>query len=84
VFDHLTSIIRGGKAVDEGVVASAAIGVLRLCQRLLPYKPDAAEPLLWGLQLVPALNPEVKTRTNGGWRAVWWAFFSGPAGFGGV
>jgi brefeldin A-resistance guanine nucleotide exchange factor 1 len=75
VFDHLTSIIRGGKAVDEGVVASAAIGVLRLCQRLLPYKPDAAEPLLRGLQLVPALNPEVRRkRTNGGWRAVWWGF----------
>jgi hypothetical protein len=59
-------------------------GCMGVCQRLLPYKPDAAEPLLWGLQLVPALNPEVKTRTNGGWRAVWWAFFSGPAGFGGV
>ncbi len=38
---------------------SAATGVLRLCQRLLPYKPEAAEPLLRGLQLVPSLDPEV-------------------------
>jgi hypothetical protein len=44
------------------VVAAAATGVLRLCQRLLPYKPDAAEPLLRGLQLVPGLAPEVRGR----------------------
>ncbi|KIY92709.1 hypothetical protein MNEG_15254 [Monoraphidium neglectum] len=56
--DHLAAIIRG-KQVDGAVVAAAATGVLRLCQRLLPYKPDAAEPLLRGLQLVPGLAPEV-------------------------
>lgn len=40
-------------------MAAAATGVLRLCQRLLPYKPEAAEPLLRGLQLVPGLTAEV-------------------------
>jgi len=58
VFDHLAGIIKG-RGVDHGVVQAAALGVLRLCQRLLPYKPEAAEPLLRGLQLVPSLDPEV-------------------------
>lgn len=40
--------------------------MLRLCQRLLPYKPEATEPLLRGLQLVPGLAPEV-----GGAAFVW-------------
>ena len=59
VFDHLVAIIRG-KGVDGALVQVAASGVLRLCQRLLPYRPDAAEPLLRGLQLVPSLDPEVR------------------------
>jgi hypothetical protein len=59
VFDHLAGIIKG-RGVDHGVVQAAALGVLRLCQRLLPYKPEAAEPLLRGLQLVPSLDPEVR------------------------
>eukprot|EP00878_Enallax_costatus_P015929 GHUV01016699.1.p1 GENE.GHUV01016699.1~~GHUV01016699.1.p1 ORF type:complete len:757 (+),score=260.66 GHUV01016699.1:586-2856(+) len=58
VFDHLSAIIRG-KGVDGNLVAAAAVGLLRLCQRLLPCKPEAAEPLLRGLQLVPNLDPEV-------------------------
>jgi hypothetical protein len=37
--------------VDARVVEGAAVGILRLCQRLLPYKPDVAEPLLRGLQV---------------------------------
>lgn len=39
---------------------TAAGGLLRLCQRLLPYKPEVAELLLQGLQLVPSLDPEVR------------------------
>jgi hypothetical protein len=58
VFDHLCAIIRG-KGVEGTLVAAAAVGLLRLCQRLLPCKPEAAEPLLRGLQLVPSLDPEV-------------------------
>ncbi len=37
--------------MDARVVERAAVGILRLCQRLLPYKPDVAEPLLRGLQV---------------------------------
>jgi hypothetical protein len=59
VFDHLCAIIRG-KGVEGTLVAAAAVGLLRLCQRLLPCKPEAAEPLLRGLQLVPSLDPEVR------------------------
>jgi hypothetical protein len=58
VLDHLSAIIRG-KGVEGALVAAAAVGLLRLCQRLLPCKPEAAEPLLRGLQLVPGLDPEV-------------------------
>ncbi|KAF8061912.1 hypothetical protein HT031_004172 [Scenedesmus sp. PABB004] len=58
VLDHLSAIIRG-KGVDGALVAAGAVGLLRLCQRLLPCKPEAAEPLLRGLQLVPSLDPEV-------------------------
>jgi hypothetical protein len=61
VFDHLCAIIRG-KGVEGTLVAAAAVGLLRLCQRLLPCKPEAAEPLLRGLQLVPSLDPEVGLR----------------------
>ena len=50
------AIIRG-KGVDARVVEGAAVGILRLCQRLLPYKPDVAEPLLRGLQVGPRLGP---------------------------
>eukprot|EP00877_Chromochloris_zofingiensis_P013112 jgi/Chrzof1/8054/UNPLg00099.t1 len=58
VMEHLTAIIRG-RGVDGAVVQTAASGVLRLCQRLLPYKADAADHLLRGLQLVPSIDPDV-------------------------
>lgn len=58
VFDHLAAVVRG-KGVDGRVVERAAVGILRLCGRLLPYKPDAAEQLLRGLQLVTNLDPEM-------------------------
>lgn len=45
--------------MDAGVVVKAAVAILRLCRRLLPYKPEFAEPLLRGLQLVPGLAPEM-------------------------
>lgn len=63
VLDHLSAIIRG-KGVEGALVAAAAVGLLRLCQRLLPCKPEAAEPLLRGLQLVPGLDPEVGRPTG--------------------
>lgn len=41
------------------LVARAALGLLRVCQRLLPYKEDTAEGLLKSLHLVLRLNPSV-------------------------
>lgn len=63
VMEHLTAIIRG-RGVDGAVVQTAASGVLRLCQRLLPYKADAADHLLRGLQLVPSIDPDVSVCTQ--------------------
>jgi hypothetical protein len=48
--------------VEGPVVAAGTLGLLRLCQRLLPCKPEAAELLLRGLQLVPSVDPEVGVR----------------------
>lgn len=45
--------------MEGTLVAAGTLGLLRLCQRLLPCKPEAAELLLRGLQLVPSLDPEV-------------------------
>lgn len=45
--------------VEGTLVAAGTLGLLRLCQRLLPCKPEAAELLLRGLQLVPSVDPEV-------------------------
>ena len=38
-------------------MARAALGLLRVCQRLLPYKEDTAEALLKSLQLLLRLSP---------------------------
>jgi hypothetical protein len=46
--------------VEGTLVAAGTLGLLRLCQRLLPCKPEAAELLLRGLQLVPSVDPEVR------------------------
>ena len=40
-------------------VLQAALGLLRVCTRLLPYKYDVAEPLLKSMQLVLRLNSNV-------------------------
>lgn len=50
--------------VEGMLVAAGTLGLLRLCQRLLPCKPEAAELLLRGLQLVPSLDPEVRTAAD--------------------
>lgn len=46
-------------AGSSPLVARAALGLLRVCQRLLPYKEDTAEGLLKSLHLVLRLNPSV-------------------------
>lgn len=53
------SVCRALLQVEGTLVAAGTLGLLRLCQRLLPCKPEAAELLLRGLQLVPSVDPEV-------------------------
>ena len=38
-------------------MARAALGLLRVCQRVLPYKEDTADALLKSLQLLLRLSP---------------------------
>ena len=38
-------------------MARAALGLLRVCQRMLPYKEDTADALLKSLQLLLRLSP---------------------------
>lgn len=46
-----------GKQGATPLVARAALGLLRVCQRLLPYKEDTADALLRSLQLLLRLSP---------------------------
>ncbi|KAL3131638.1 hypothetical protein ABBQ38_007935 [Trebouxia sp. C0009 RCD-2024] len=60
VHEYLTAIMtpNGAKAANP-LVARAALGLLRVCTRLLPYKESSAEALLKSLQLVLRLDPHV-------------------------
>ena len=46
-----------GKHGATPLVARAALGLLRVCQRLLPYKQETADALLKSLQLLLRLSP---------------------------
>eukprot|EP00884_Botryococcus_braunii_P022699 jgi/Botrbrau1/9112/Bobra.0305s0016.2 len=60
VHDYLAAIMAPeGSRSASPLVARAALGLLRVCQRLLPYKEDTAEGLLKSLHLVLRLNPSV-------------------------
>jgi brefeldin A-resistance guanine nucleotide exchange factor 1 len=47
---------QGEKRGANALVARAALGLLRVCQRLLPYKEATAEPLLRSLHLLLRLG----------------------------
>ena len=60
VHDYLALIMAPEAARrDSPLIARAALGLLRVCQRLLPYKADCAPPLLRSLQLLLRLNATV-------------------------
>ena len=44
------SIFSNSRDVDPALVQKAIMAMLRLCQRLLPYKTDISEPLMKGEQ----------------------------------
>ena len=58
VHEHLSMIILTASSTTP-LVEVAVIELLRLCQRLLPYKEEIAEKLLVSLQLVLKLNEQV-------------------------
>lgn len=60
VHDYLALVMAPeGARTANPLVARAALGLLRVCQRLLPYKADCAPPLLRSLQLLLRLNASV-------------------------
>ena len=53
------SIFSNSRDVDPALVQKAIMAMLRLCQRLLPYKTDISEPLMRGIQLVSLVDEQV-------------------------
>ncbi|PKI36794.1 hypothetical protein CRG98_042743 [Punica granatum] len=58
VYEHITSIVQS-IVMPCALVEKAVFGLLRICQRLLPYKEDLADELLRSLQLVLKLDARV-------------------------
>lgn len=58
VYDHMAGIVQT-TVVPGLLVEKAVFGLLRICQRLLPYKEDLAEELLRSLQLILKLDARV-------------------------
>lgn len=59
VYEHFKTIFSRSKEVDQSLVMKGIVGMLRLCQRLLPYKTDISEPLMKGIQLVQLVDDQV-------------------------
>ncbi|GMH45726.1 hypothetical protein BSKO_13689 [Bryopsis sp. KO-2023] len=49
----------GGPFASGFLIEGAILGLLKVCQRLLPYKPEVADLLLKSLELVLGLDPGV-------------------------
>ncbi|XP_075518457.1 ARF guanine-nucleotide exchange factor GNOM-like [Primulina tabacum] len=58
VYDHIANIVQS-TVVACALVEKAVFGLLRICQRLLPYKENLADELLRSLQLVLKLDARV-------------------------
>lgn len=60
VHDYLALVMapEGARSANR-LVERATLGLLRVCQRLLPYKADCAPPLLRSLQLILRLKDTV-------------------------
>ncbi|KAJ6826704.1 ARF guanine-nucleotide exchange factor GNOM-like [Iris pallida] len=58
VYEHISSIVQS-TVMPCALVEKAVFGLLRICQRLLPYKENLAEELLRSLQLVLKLDARV-------------------------
>ncbi|CAI9767979.1 unnamed protein product [Fraxinus pennsylvanica] len=58
VYEHISNIVQS-TVVACALVEKAVFGLLRICQRLLPYKESLADKLLRSLQLVLKLDGRV-------------------------
>ncbi|CAL5399419.1 unnamed protein product [Camellia sinensis] len=58
VYDHISSIVQS-TVIPGALVDKAVFGLLRICQRLLPYKENLADELLRSLHLVLKLDARV-------------------------
>ncbi|KAL3840554.1 hypothetical protein ACJIZ3_025145 [Penstemon smallii] len=58
VYEHIANIVQS-TVVACALVEKAVFGLLRICQRLLPYKENLADELLRSLQLVLKLDARV-------------------------
>ncbi|KAM2069880.1 hypothetical protein ACFX16_001345 [Malus domestica] len=58
VYEHISNIVQS-TVMPCALVEKAVFGLLRICQRLLPYKENLADDLLKSLQLVLKLDARV-------------------------
>lgn len=58
VYEHIANIVQS-TVMPSALVEKAVFGLLRICQRLLPYKENLADQLLRSLQLVLKLDVRV-------------------------
>ncbi|KAF8040462.1 hypothetical protein BT93_B2628 [Corymbia citriodora subsp. variegata] len=58
VYDHIANIVQS-TVMPCALVEKAVFGLLRICQRLLPYKENLADELLRSMQLVLKLDARV-------------------------
>lgn len=58
VYEHIANIVHSSTMCSE-LVEKAVFGLLRICQRLLPYKENLTDDLLKSLQLVLKLDARV-------------------------
>lgn len=58
VYDHISNIVQSTK-MPCTLVEKAVFGLLRICQRLLPYKENLTDELLKSLQLILKLDARV-------------------------
>ncbi|GFR51100.1 hypothetical protein Agub_g13429 [Astrephomene gubernaculifera] len=59
-YEHFATIFQHSRECDTVLVQKAVMAMMRLCQRLLPYKAaDISEPLMRGIQLLSLVDEQV-------------------------
>ncbi|PNW80894.1 hypothetical protein CHLRE_07g334100v5 [Chlamydomonas reinhardtii] len=59
-YEHFATIFQHSRECDTVLVQKSIMAMMRLCQRLLPYKAaDISEPLMRGIQLLSLVDEQV-------------------------